>query len=365
MCIRKLSILTLLLLMLSPKAFAGVAPCYEWQMSDDSSFSPYEVCGYGKEIVLTKALYGKYIRFVYTDLCGNTKISDIKGPVKYEGKNVIDFERSSWVVEDKDSEEHYVKCSQGRLWAVNPHSETVSDNAIITLPGVLDNADKRLVFKVGAEQSHQRMKLFFQNEEKETVFSIYVTRREDKLYILNDGSQFSTSLYKADIGDAMEVMLGFDFDNSKALIKNRLSDEWSEEIEVTADFEGLTAENIKYIKVSNEYNPCYAWLDDVRFLEDDTKNEQKRFGIWGQREPDGRVIAQLYNYSSMPVMVRVAAAFYDGEYLKDVKFYDMSINEDITDIEPKSDESYDSVKLFAWDIEEVMKPLAKAYDCHK
>ena len=99
MCIRKLSILTLLLLMLSPKAFAGVAPCYEWQMADDKEFSSYEPCGYGKEIVLTKALYGKYIRFVYTDLYGNTEISDIKGPVKYEGKNIIDFERkqeSDW-----------------------------------------------------------------------------------------------------------------------------------------------------------------------------------------------------------------------------------------------------------------------------
>ena len=165
MCIRKLIIVAILSLLFIPNAYAGVAENYEWQMSDSAEFTSYEPCGYGKELVLTKGLYGKYIRFVHTDFYGNTNISDVKGPVKYDGKNIITFDGNNWVVEDKESDEHYVKCSQGRLWAVNPHSETVSDNAIITLPGVLDNADKRLVFKVGAEQSHQRMKLFFQNEE--------------------------------------------------------------------------------------------------------------------------------------------------------------------------------------------------------
>ena len=61
MCVRKLIIVAILYLLFIPNVYADIAENYEWQMSDSAEFTSYEPCGYGKELVLTKDLYGKYM----------------------------------------------------------------------------------------------------------------------------------------------------------------------------------------------------------------------------------------------------------------------------------------------------------------
>lgn len=348
-----------MLLLCTVKAFAKMPEIYEWQMSDSADFCEYEPCGYGKELVLTRELYGKYIRFVYTDQDGNVSIGDVKGPVRYKGRNVIDFSKANWVIEAEGNGEHFVKCVDGRLTAANISAELVSDNALITLPEVMTNTKQTLCFKTGATMNHQRMKLFFLDENKNTVFTIYLSRREDKILLLDtSSSQFSAALKRTDAGKEMRIMLSLDGENGIISIQNEDSDGLSPVIE-----RAVAGNNIAHIKVSNEYMACDAWIDDVCVTGNDIEADVKRAGIWGQTEGDRSITAQVYSYTPTPANVKVIAAFYIGDYLSDVKVYNKTISDDITETGFTSDVEYDSVRLFVWDSEEDGVPLGKSCEC--
>ncbi len=332
-----------------------------WLVSDSPDFKEYEVTAYGDDLLLTKDMYGKYVKFEHVDMNGNVSQSEIKGPVvfsenSWQGR--IDFDDNMGIKESYKDEEHFVECTDSKLWAKNSDG-TGSNTAEILLPSTVLGADSPLEFSLCMQEGHSRVKIFFLDSNKNTVFTIYAVNREGRLVLTDTtSSQFSTALYKTDVEQEMKIRLRFDFDGGIVNIQNASSIEpspnWSENSTYP-----ISSSEVSYIAVSNEYLPCDIMLDDISVGLRDYRESAGIYGVICYK--DNTIEAKVENFCKDKITADVIAAFYNGEYMTDIKVLsDVEIDYSRT-LSFKTDKEYDRFKLFVWKDCNTAVPVAEYF----
>ena len=343
----------LLILCLSGTGVSAKSPeIFCWLISDTEDFAEYETAGYGETLLLTKDMYGKYVKFVYTDTDANTSESEPRGPITFaDNTYLLSFDDCAGVTVGVRDENHFVNCINGRLYAKNTNASG-SDSAWITLPHKVSGAEI-LELSIGAESEHSRMKLFFCGADKSTVFTIYVIQRDGKLVLCDTThSMLSRDLIQTAIGEQMRVSLRFDFENSVLNISNCYDgEELGTEIKLPAE-----GSEISYIKVCNEYNECAAWLDELVIKG----REKQTAGLFGEMSRDATVTATLQSFSQQSMSIRLYAAFYLEGRLTDLQERKILLDT-AASAEFKTEEEYDNFKLFAWDLRQTALPVSLSY----
>lgn len=348
-----ISVLTILLL-LSFTCSAIAPEIYEWQVSDTSDFEEYVACGYGKKLVLSKDMEGKYVRFVFSDLYGNVSTSAAKGPVRFNTiESAVNFDDENQLIGETLDSSHYVNLQDGKLFAVNSDGKG-SQSAWIPLSENSGYSDTEVTFALCPMSGHNCAKLIFCNQSKEPLFTINAKIKDENLVLTDSSySQFHTEMLQTKIERPMQIYVKFNFASGKLELKNGDFSSWSETVQM--DFSG---KDISFLKVCNESDKCNLWLDDIKIT-----SYRKDVKMWCQAEEDRTVSIEIKNYSKGAVSVKVLAAFLKNNKFVDFKTSDDILLNDFRNIVLDTDFDYDGVKVFLWESGQTLVPLSEVYIC--